>query len=222
MNIVHFPTTEEFTRSAAAWIASTIAQALAVQTTVTVGLCGGGTPKPVYTLLATDQKIDWKRVTFFLIDERYVPADHADSNQKMVRETLLNREAKDAAFIAPDTKLPLAECVAAYDKRLSTLAPDLVLIGMGDDGHIASLFPPLPHTAFGSANVIHTTTEQFAGRDRVGVTLPFLLKAPHRLFMITGAKKAALLSKMQDISEDASLYPAQYYFDERSTWFVGD
>jgi 6-phosphogluconolactonase/glucosamine-6-phosphate isomerase/deaminase len=139
----------------------------------------------------------------------------------MIRETLLTRAGGEATLLAPETSLPLDACVGAYEKQLQGIKPDLVIIGMGDDGHIASLFPPLPPEVFGPTNVIHTTTDTFAVRDRISVTLPLLVSSKRRLFLITGPKKAALLQTMQQASEDVSLYPAQYFFDERSTWFVG-
>jgi 6-phosphogluconolactonase/glucosamine-6-phosphate isomerase/deaminase len=71
------------------------------------------------------------------------------------------------------------------------------------------------------STVIHTTTDRFAVHDRISTTLPFLLKAKKRLFLISGEKKNTLLKKMQSEMEDASLYPAQYLFDDRTTWMVG-
>lgn len=222
MDISTFDTTEEFVRASVSWIAGTLATELATKKSVHVGLCGGSTPKPVYTMLATDQRVPWENVTFFLLDERYVPADHADSNTRMIKETLLTREAASAACIAPDTSLPLDACIADYEKKLQVChTPDLVIIGMGDDGHITSLFPPVPPEAFGPAKVIHTQTDRFAVKDRISTTFPILLQSTKRLFLITGEKKKALLQKMQREAEDVSLYPAQYLFDERSTWMVG-
>lgn len=221
MDIVTFTTTEEFVRAAAEWISGAIVSAQKNGEMVTVGLSGGKTPQPVYTLLATDQKVDWKKVRFFLVDERCVPADHADSNQGMIRRTLLTREAADATMIFPQTSLPIAACIRDYDEQIQDIVPDIVILGMGDDGHIASLFPPLGPEAYGPARVIHTTTDVFPVRDRISVTLPVLYKASQRLFLITGQDKAALLKKMQQTNEDVSLYPAQYLFDDRTVWMVG-
>ncbi len=189
--------------------------------TVTIGLSGGSTPKPVYEKLSVEKKIDWSRVCFFLLDERYIAFDHADSNVKMIRETLLRNEAATASFLVPDTTLPLTECIAQYDKKISTLQPDLVVLGMGPDGHIASLFPPVPSEAFGPANVIHTTTDRFAVHDRISVTFPVLEAAKKRVFLITGSDKSALLERMKDGNQDASLFPASALMDERTTWVVG-
>lgn len=221
MDILRLDTSEQFVRTAAAWITSVILKAQHGGGTVTIGLSGGATPKPVYVMLSTELSIDWTRVTFVLLDERYVPSHHADSNQRMIRETLLTHEAAAATAIFPETTLPLAECMTDYAKRLEALSPDLLILGMGDDGHIASLFPPVGPEAYGPATVIHTTTSAFAVRDRISVTFPFLLSVPKRLFLIAGAEKSALLQKMQQANEDVSLYPAQYLFDDRTTWMVG-
>lgn len=222
MEILTLETTEKFVRASTTWIASVIAEELTKKEHVSIGLCGGSTPKPVYTMLATDQHLAWERVTFFLLDERYVPADHPDSNQRMIRETLLTRNAASATCIAPDTSLSLSECVKNYEDKIMPLSsPDLVIIGMGEDGHITSLFPPVSPEAFGPTKVIHTQTDLFAVKDRISTTFPILLQSTKRLFLITGEKKKALLQKMQREAEDVSLYPAQYLFDERSTWIVG-
>ncbi|MBP7114119.1 MAG: 6-phosphogluconolactonase [Candidatus Peribacteraceae bacterium] len=221
MDILPFDTTETFVRTASDWIRAVILKAQHEGRTATIGLSGGSTPRPVYVLLSTELGIDWSRVTFFLTDERYVPADHADSNQRMIRETLLTHEARDAKTVFPDTSLPLEACIADYELRIKALSPDLVVLGMGDDAHIASLFPPVGPEAYGPATVIHTTTDRFAVHDRLSVTFPVLLHAPQRLFLITGATKSALLTKMQKENEDVSVYPAQYLFDARTTWMVG-
>lgn len=222
MNIVRTDTTEEFVRTATAFISGVLLETIRERGSATIGLSGGSTPKPIYTMLATDQHIDWKKVTCFLTDERYVPATHPDSNQHMIRSTLLTREGANATLVAPATELLLEKCVEQYAEKIKTFNhPDLVILGMGDDGHIASLFPPVPPEAFGPALVLHTQTEVFAGKDRITVTFPPLLHARKKAFLITGEKKKALLSKMQDTNEDVSLYPAQYLFNESTTWIVG-
>lgn len=221
MDILKTSTPEEFVAVALTQIIDEILAAQEGGKTAMIGLSGGSTPKPVYEKLSQEKKIDWKRVTFFLLDERFVPVDHTDSNTKMIRETLLKNSAADATFLFPDTTLPLEECIAEYDAKISAPYPDLVVLGMGPDGHIASLFPPVPPEAFGPANVIHTTTDTFAVRDRISVTFPVLEAAEKRVFLMTGAEKIALLEKMQDGNQDASLFPASVLMDEKTTWIVG-
>jgi 6-phosphogluconolactonase len=222
MNIVRADTTEQFVRTAAQWISSAIIRTVDEKGSAVVGLSGGSTPQPVYTMLAADQHVPWDVVTFFLTDERYVPSGHADSNQAMIRRTLLTRHAANATLLAPDTSLPLSACIAGYDAAVKDLGhPDLVILGMGDDAHIASLFPPVPPEAFGPAHVIHTRTDRFAVQDRISLTFPALLSAHSRLFLIGGKKKSDLLRTIEQAAEDVSLYPAQYLNDERTTWIVG-
>lgn len=215
-------TAEEFKASAVTMIAETIREAQAGGRTAIVGLSGGSTPKPVYAALKDVHGIDWKRVTFFLIDERYVPVDHADSNVRMIKATLLTGSVVDAALETPPVALPLADCIAGYETQIAALSHiDLVILGMGDDGHTASLFPPVGPEAYGPAHVIHTTTDVFAVHDRISVTFPVLQFAKKRLFLITGEVKERLLQKMRHENEDVSLYPAQSVFDERTMWIVG-
>ncbi len=221
MEIITRETGEEFVRTAVQWIIGTILQAQHNGRTAIVGLSGGSTPKPVYVLLSTERSIDWKRVKFFLVDDRYVPPDHEESNQRMLQETLLTHEAVAAQTVFPDTTRSLPDCITEYNSRLTRLLPDLVILGMGDDGHIASLFPPVAPEAHGPAHVVHTTTETFAIHDRISVTFPVLHAAKKRLFLITGEKKASLLKKIQKENEDVSLYPAQMLLDEKTTWIIG-
>lgn len=221
MDILKSSTPEEFISTAAHYLTDAILTAQQSGKTMTIGLSGGSTPKPVYEKLSQEKKIDWERVQFFLLDERYVPFDHADSNTKMVRDTLLQNSAVDAAFLFPDTRLPLDACIVDYDKKIAALHPDLLMLGMGPDGHIASLFPPVPPEAFGPTGVIHTTTDRFAVHDRISITFPVLEAATKRVFLITGAEKSALLQKMQLGNEDVNLFPAQYLFDDRTMWIVG-
>lgn len=221
MDIIRTENTEEFVSMAAESISRVITEAISHHGSATIGLCGGSTPRPVYTMLSADKNIRSENVTLFLTDERYVLADHADSNQRMITETLLTHEVARAHAIFPDTSLPLPACVLDYEHRMQNVEPDLVILGMGDDAHIASLFPPLGPEAYGPSKVIHTTTDAFAVHDRISVTLPILLKTPKRIFLITGEKKLALLHTMQKANEDVSLYPAQYLFDAGTTWIVG-
>jgi 6-phosphogluconolactonase len=222
MNIVETSTMPEFVATAVQWISSTILTLQKdLKKEVVIGLSGGSTPGPVYAKLAAEKRIAWDRVRFFLVDERYVPANAPESNQAMIRTTLLTGAAAKARITFPDTSLPLPECIDAYDKALAEITPDIVVLGMGEDAHIASLFPPVGPEAYGPKRVIHTTTDVHAVHDRISVTFPVLLDASHRLFLISGEKKKALLKKMQETNEDVSLYPAQYLFDERTTWIVG-
>ncbi|MEQ1849618.1 MAG: 6-phosphogluconolactonase [Candidatus Peribacteraceae bacterium] len=206
----------ELTSQALAFVRGIIAQDDGI---ITIGLSGGSTPVALYNALGADDSLPWDQFRFFLVDDRYVPSDHADSNQRLVRSTLLAHH--HAKLLAPDTTLDLPQCVQDYDERLQGIIPDLVILGMGDDGHIASLFPPVSPDAFGEATVIHTTTENFSVHDRLSVTLPFLESAKHRLFLISGEKKIALFRSQEHENQDPSMFPAHALFDQRTTWLLG-
>jgi 6-phosphogluconolactonase len=124
--------------------------ALATRSRFLVALVGGSTPRATYTLLATDafaSRVDWSRVHVFLGDELSVPPDHADSNYRMTREALLDRvpiPAKNVHRVAGE--LEPTQAAASYERELKvTLGADgrldMVLLGMGSNGHTASLFP---------------------------------------------------------------------------------
>ena len=191
------------------------------QSHVTIGLCGGSTPIPIYEALSHEGGIDWKQITFVALDERYVPASNNDSNQGMMHRRLANALSQGAMLLAPDTGKPLQECIEAYEHAISGITLDLTIVGMGDDGHITSLFPPLNPEAFGPKLVIHTTTDCFAVHDRISTTLPFLTRGKEALFLITGQKKMDLLKTMQRESIDPCQYPAQALFGDQTTWMVG-
>ena len=221
MNIVETSSTVEFVETATKWLTGAIITAQEQSEKILLGLSGGGTPAPIYAKLAVEREIRWQNVVCFLVDERYAPPDSEHSNRRMIDQTLFSNAARDTKTIFPDTTVPLPECVEMYSQALHGMKPDVVVLGMGEDGHIASLFPPVGPEAFGPARAIHTTTDAFAVHDRISVTLPVLLGASQRLFLITGEKKKALLKKMRETNEDVSVYPAQYLFDERTTWIVG-
>lgn len=182
-----------------------------------IGLSGGSTPKPIYEALGM-AAMDWDRVTIFLVDDRYVPADHEDSNQKLIRETLLeNASIPDSHIIFPDTDLPLHECIHEYDMRLagvlSSGIPHMITLGLGEDGHIASLFPPVPEEAFKNRLVIHTETDQFAVHDRISTTMVVIGSAESKIFFLKGKGKKKTWEEMIASEEDKQRWPGKAAFD---------
>lgn len=169
----------------------------------TIGLSGGSTPGPVYESLAKDPDIDWSKIAIFLVDDRFVPADDNDSNQKLIHDTILVHTNPKTIF--PDTALPIDQCVSEYEDRLRTIfdnqSPDIVILGMGEDGHTASLFPN-DEAAIDEKDrwVLRTKApKQFAVEDRVTITLPLINSADHRLLLISGQKKIDAVKKMDSL-----------------------
>lgn len=187
-----------------------------------VGLSGGRTPRPIYELLASSFQLSGStsHVKFFLVDERCVPPDHPESNQRLVRETLLAAchaepvEARHVVF--PNTALPINDCMADYTRRLKELwkdrLPDLVILGMGTDGHTASLFPPLSDLPLGDGRlVLHTKAPEGIGppsaRDRITLSLNALSAAGEQVLLLQGKEKQKTWEEMMASSEDERRWP---------------
>jgi 6-phosphogluconolactonase len=156
-------------------------------------LAGGNTPKRCYELLA-GAEVRWGRVTVLFGDERCVPPDDPDSNYRMAREALLDRVApatvhRIAGELGPD------EAASAYDSIVGALNPlDVVLLGAGEDGHTASLFPGHPELrARGWAVGVRNAPKP--PPDRVSLTLPALQGARRVIVLATGAGKADAVAK---------------------------
>jgi len=159
----------------------------------TLVLAGGNTPKRCYELLAAAD-VKWGRVTVLFGDERCVPPDHPDSNYRLARESLLDSVApatvhRIAGELGPD------EAAAAYDRIVGALAPlDVVLLGAGEDGHTASLFPGHPEVqATGWAVGVRNAPKP--PPDRVSLTLPALQGARHVIVLATGSGKADAVTR---------------------------
>jgi 6-phosphogluconolactonase len=159
----------------------------------TLVVAGGTTPLRCYELLA-GMKVEWGRVTVLFGDERCVPPDHPDSNYRMVRETLLKR-------VAPATvhriagELGPAEAARTYDRVVGFLVPlGVVLLGVGEDGHTASLFPGYPELkADGWAVGVRNAPKP--PPQRVSLTLPALRGARRVIIIATGSGKADAVAR---------------------------
>lgn len=202
------PTAQEAARTAALTIAREIKAAHGV---TTLGLAGGSTPKTAYWLLR-QLDLDWSGVTCWLPDERYVPHNDPESNTSMARHELT--DAVGARLLAPDTSLSdPALSAARYESELAdafgTTGPDIVLLGMGDDGHTASLFP--------GTSALEITRPGYVANHvpamdtwRLTATMPLLWEASLLVFLVTGAAKANMVGK---VLGDAELRPARLVTD---------
>ncbi len=168
-----------------------------------VALAGGGTPRRLYELLASaefQRRIFWERVHFFWSDERMVPHDHPQSNYRLARDTLLKHvRIPPKSIHAVPVSLPLAPAAAEYEQELRRHFGrrwgfpefDLILLGLGDDGHTASLFPGSP--------ALHEKQRWVAAHQpphlpgRITLTLPVLNAARRVFFLVSGDTKATAL-----------------------------
>ena len=162
---------------------------------------GGSTPSPIYRRLA-NADLDWSKVAVTLVDERHVPESSPDSNARLMRETLLTGRAAAARFIPlHHAAVTVDRAAAMAAKALQAEGPlDAVLLGMGEDGHICSMFPGSP-----TLKTLLTTALEPAvfgvppGRDgmappqeRISLNIPYLARARRVVLALTGAKKRAV------------------------------
>lgn len=194
----------ELVRAVAEAIASRAGEVLSRQQRFSLALSGGNTPRALYRLLAEEfrTRVEWQRVHLFWGDERYVPHDHPASNFRMARETLI-----EPLNIPPDNVHPMPtdvprpdEAARLYEQELRAFfgeVPrfDLILLGMGPDGHTASLFPGTP--ALQEYQRWVTVGEATAEpRVRLTLTLPVLNAAQAVYFLVTGADKAEMVRRI--------------------------
>lgn len=173
------------------------------QDSLCVGLSGGSTPKPLYSLLAGElaDQVPWERVRFFMVDERAVPHDHADSNWRMIAEQLAPVLSRIRAFPmdgasstgADDYEAILRREVSKTANGVPSL--DLVLLGMGSDGHTASLFPGTKALSCRDRLVAFNDVPQLSTR-RITLTYPVLEAAARRWFLVRGADKATAFERV--------------------------
>lgn len=216
---IHTSSAIDFTQKSVEVITAKINACITERGACIIGLSGGSTPQPVYALLG-QQDIEWNKVSIFLLDERFVPADHADSNQKMVRDTLLAHAAIPKLNICfPDTSIHIGSCIQLYtidlQRQWFNHLPDLMILGMGTDGHIASLFPPIADDLMDDTRLIaHTTTDAFAVHDRVTLTLNPIAAANAHLFLLKGDYKKRVWEEMRASNEDEHRWPAKRILEQ--------
>jgi 6-phosphogluconolactonase len=207
---------------AAEEIAHIAGEAICTHGEFTLCLTGGGTPAPIYELLATrfHLSVDWKEVQFFWGDERCVPPDDSASNYGMANRTMLSKLALSPQQVHRIRgELPPAEGAREYADELRSffnldLAPsqfpsfNLVLLGLGDNAHIASLFPghPALHEKAKLSVAVEVDAPQ---RHRVSLTEPVLNNAQRVMFIVSGKGKAPAVRDVLQGPHDPERYPAQ-------------
>lgn len=211
-----FPRVDALAHAAADVIRSAAADAVRERGRFTLALAGGSTPRAVYSLLSADRTFPWSNTEFCFGDERAVPPDHPDSNARMVRQTLLREDlAPPERVHRIRAELPPAEAAADYEQVLRALFAgatlprfDLILLGLGADGHTASLFPGSPALHERSRWVADNWAPAL-GVHRVTLTLGVLNAAAAVLFLVSGRDKAAALRATLAADGDDAATPAR-------------
>ena len=223
--------TKNFVHDAAEFILQHARTALAERDQFRIALSGGNTPRPVYTELARiGRDLSWDRVFFTFGDERCVPPDDAQSNFRMARESLFVPAAvpeKSIARIRGEIDPQIA--AQEYQDGLDLLAAqrgemiyrhDLILLGMGDDGHTASLFPGTAALQEATRKVVANFVPKFDGW-RITFTFPLINQARHVCFLANANKNTALLEK---VIQGDQQYPAARVepANDGLTWILGE
>lgn len=204
------PSAESWAEFAAEQVVDRVTQAIAARGRCLLVLAGGSTPESLYRRLAVADRdrVDWKRVDFFLGDERLVPHDDARSNDAMARRSLLDPLRISATQVhSVDTRGTAGEAAEAYRKMLESTVPgctsvvpprfDLLLLGLGSDGHIASLFPGKPALEAVSTWVAPSPPGELPPPvDRVTLTFPAINAARSVLMLVTGDSKAHVVARV--------------------------
>jgi 6-phosphogluconolactonase len=210
-------------------ILTKVHEAVAERGIFTIALSGGSTPKPLYEAIAA-QDLPWDKIHVFWGDERYVPPDHPDSNEGMARQAWLDRVAIPPANIHPMPTDADDPTVAAqtHEQQLQEFfksspgefpSLDVILLGMGDDGHTASLFP---HTNALQVRDRLITVGNKSGQPRITFTAPLINQARCVMFMVAGANKQAALTQVFASNGDDATYPSRLIQPKGELWWLLD
>jgi len=203
-----------------------IQAAVAARGTCTLALAGGSTPQPLYEALAR-AALPWSNLHIFWGDERYVPVDHPDSNAGMAKTAWLDQVdiPTDHIHITPTYFDDPAAAAADYEKTIKQVCNsdwpqfDIILLGMGDDGHTASLFP---HTSALEVSDRLITVGEKSGAPRITFTASFINHSRCVLFLVSGSNKQIALSQVFAAEGDDAAYPSRKIQPQGELWWLLD
>jgi 6-phosphogluconolactonase len=232
-----YPDADALARAAAVELAGLARESIARRGVFTLALSGGSTPKKLYTLLANDPEFrdfPWTGTQVFFGDERHVPPVHPDSNFLMTQNSLMTsgRVPESHLHRVPAEMADAAEAAARYDVELRAFFPaenclggfprfDAVLLGMGPDGHTASLFPGSAGLEETERWVVANWVEKFKS-NRITFTFPVLNAARSVLLLVAGPDKADMLHEIFVTKRGEAAYPVQRVVpvDGRKVWML--
>jgi 6-phosphogluconolactonase len=226
MSVFTCETAEAAARALAACVRDAAVRLTEERGRFTLALAGGSTPRRVHELLAEDPGFDWTKVEVFFGDERCVPPDHEASNFRMARETLLDRvPIREEAIHRIRGELPPEDAAARYSEEMVRVLGrpprlDLVLLGVGTDGHTASLFPGTPGLE-AEERVAVATESPVEPVHRVSLSLRTLREARNVAFLATGAAKRDVVRRILEEGPSAErpaslVRPSDWFLDREA------
>lgn len=238
MGINIFKTQQELIISIALYFIKTVNDVIKDKGKVNIVLAGGNSPKKLYELLATNEyknQIDWNKINFFFGDERYVPSDDSLSNYLMIQKSLFDPlKISGSQIFVIDTKLSPEEAAKNYSETITLhfseglysdkhkpVSFDLMLLGLGDNSHTASLFPFTSILSETSATVKAVFLKD-QGNYRITMSAPLINQSKHIAFLVYGKEKAeAVYHVLKDV-RDTEKYPAQLIkpIEGELQWFL--
>lgn len=233
MQIHIYKNADELSNAVAEWIATYIQSVLQKSDRFTIALSGGSTPQKLHTILAATpyrEKIDWDKIHFFWGDERAVPFTDDRNNARMAYDTLLDHLSVPAEHIhVMRTDIDPQASASEYEKILHSYFDetptsfDLVLLGMGDDGHTLSLFPgtEIVHEQRAWAKAFFLEAQDMY---RISLTAPIVNKSASVAFLAAGKNKSKTLQQVLEGAHQPDLYPSQMIKPDKGEvhWFVDE
>lgn len=197
---------------------------------VFIAISGGTTPQYIFDVMSSEYQtsIDWQKIRLFWVDERCVPPTDADSNYGMTVRHLLSKVAiPESQIHRIKGELPNEEALSQYIAEIETVVPqvdgspkfDLVVLGMGDDGHTASVFPHQINL-WHSPRICELANHPTSGQVRVTLTGGVINDAREIIFLVTGAGKAPKISEIFTRQLSAQSYPASLVDETHCTWLL--
>lgn len=231
MNITVFDDLDQLYKEAAETFAELSEKSIRKKGQFSVALSGGSSPKAIFKLLATDEyatRIDWSKIYFFWVDERWVPLNDDKSNAKMTFETLLDKVPVDRGHVFPmykDNVLP-EDFAKEYESQIRNVLGDegvfdFILLGMGDDGHTASLFPgeEILNEREKWVDAYYLKPQEMF---RITLTAPIINKAENILAVAFGETKRHALNEILNGPYNPELYPMQLIEKKENFRFFTD
>ena len=200
-------------------ITTTIQLCIEENNEIRIALAGGNTPKPLYRALKKEN-LEWDKVYITLTDERWVSTADDNSNEKMIKEFFIDQLHSSPQFIplknhSSSATLGMAECHSTLEKSLPNL--DLIILGMGEDGHFASIFPGVDNldALLDQQNSLNCMAVTPLGKEeRISLTLKYLLTAKMIILFITGDEKKSVIESVLAGNQESSQYPITHIIQQ--------